>query len=164
MFLHPDQLSGGPRGLPVYAPQTTMPSLWPGGWWRVRDILEQQKIAAWATVDLAARNRETVLWNMYLKGTRQTARGAAAKIKAYAIPAAQHDPLTAMKFVNMLLASGVEVQCATFTLPGNAAESMGGFDRVSSTIVRSSATVGSLNPDMGPRSSDAQNADAPACE
>ncbi len=76
MFLHPDQLRGGPRGLPEYASQTTMPSLWPGGWWRVRDIVEQQKIAAWATVDLAARNRETVLWNMYLKASRQIARGA----------------------------------------------------------------------------------------
>ena len=76
MFLHPDQLRGGPRNLPEYESQTTMPSLWPGGWWRVRDIVEQQKIAAWATVDLAARNRETVLWNMYLKGTRQTERGA----------------------------------------------------------------------------------------
>ena len=109
MFLHPDQLRGGPRNLPEYAPQTTMPSLWPGGWWRVRDIVEQQKIAAWATVDLAARNRETVLWNMYLKGTRQTARGAAGEVKAYAIAAAQHDPLTARKLVNMLLNSGVEV-------------------------------------------------------
>ncbi|HEY0874496.1 MAG TPA: M14 family metallopeptidase, partial [Vicinamibacterales bacterium] len=110
MFLHPEQLRGGPRGLPEYQPQTTMPSLWPGGWWRVRDIVEQQKIAAWATVDLAARNRETVLWNMYLKGTRQTARGAAGPVKAYAIPAAQHDPLTAAKLVNMLLNSGVDVQ------------------------------------------------------
>lgn len=113
MFLHPDQLRGGPRGLPEYAPQTTMPSLWPGGWWRVRDIVEQQKIAAWATVDLAARNRETVLRNMYLKGTRQTERGAAAEVKAYAIAAAQHDPLTARKLVNMLLNSGVEVHQAT---------------------------------------------------
>jgi hypothetical protein len=112
MFLHPDQLRGGPRGLPEYDVQTTMPSLWPGGWWRVRDIVEQQKIAAWATVDLAARNRETVLWNMYLKGTRQTERGAAAAVKAYAIHAAQHDPLTVRKLVNMLLNSGVEVQQA----------------------------------------------------
>jgi hypothetical protein len=112
MFLHPDQLRGGPRGLPEYESQTTMPSLWPGGWWRVRDIVEQQKIAAWATVDLAARNRETVLWNMYLKGTRQTGRGASAEVKAYAIPAMQHDPLTATKFVNMLLNSGVEVHQA----------------------------------------------------
>jgi hypothetical protein len=112
MYLHPDQLRGGPRGLPEYEAQTTMPSLWPGGWWRVRDIVEQQKIAAWATVDLAARHRETVLWNMYLKATRQTERGAAGEVKAYAIAAAQHDPPTARKLVNLLLDSGVEVHSA----------------------------------------------------
>jgi hypothetical protein len=109
MFMHPDQLRGGPRGLPEYESQISMPSLWKGGWWRVRDIVEQQKIAAWATVDLAARNRETVLWNMYLKGTRQTERGENGPVKAYAIAAAQHDPLTVKKLVNMLLNSGVEV-------------------------------------------------------
>ncbi len=109
MFMHPDQLKGGARGLPEYEPQTTMPSLWPGGWWRVRDIVEQQKIVAWSVVDLAARNRETVLQNMVLKGQRQTARGAGGPVKAYAIAAAQHDPLTAKKLVNMLLDSGVEV-------------------------------------------------------
>jgi hypothetical protein len=112
MFMHPDQLRGGPRGLPEYESQISMPSLWKGGWWRVRDIVEQQKIAAWATVDLAARNRETVLWNMYLKGTRQTGRGATGEVKAYAIAAAQHDPLTVKKLVNMLLNSGVEVHQA----------------------------------------------------
>jgi hypothetical protein len=109
MFMHPDQLRGGPRGLPEYESQISMPSLWKGGWWRVRDIVEQQKIAAWATVDLAARNRETVLWNMYLKGTRQTQRGADGEVKAYAIAVEQHDPLTVKKLVNMLLNSGVEV-------------------------------------------------------
>jgi hypothetical protein len=110
MYLHPDQLRGGPRGLPEYESQTTMPSLWEGGWWRVRDIVEQQKIAAWATVDLAARNRETVLRSMYLKASRQTERGAKGDVKAYAIPAAQHDLNTAKKLVNMFLDSGVEVQ------------------------------------------------------
>jgi hypothetical protein len=110
MFLHPDQLRGGPRNLPEYEPQTNMPSVWPGGWWRVRDIVEQQKIAAWATVDLAARNRETVLRNMYLKASRQVGRGKAGPVKAYVLAAGQHDPLTVRKLVNMLLASGVEVQ------------------------------------------------------
>jgi hypothetical protein len=112
MFMHPDQLRGGPRGLPTYESQVSMPSLWSGGWWRVRDIVEQQKIAAWATVDLAARNRETILWNMYLKGTRQTERGANSAVKAYSIAAAQHDPLTVKKLVNMLMNSGVEVHQA----------------------------------------------------
>src|SRR5688572_1265190 len=122
MFIHPDQLRGGPRNLPEYAPQTNMPSVWPGGWWRVRDIVEQQKIAAWATVDLAARNREVVLWNMYLKGTRQTERGAKGEVKAYAIAMPQHDPLTARKLANMLLDSGVEVHQTTapMTIDGRA--------------------------------------------
>jgi hypothetical protein len=112
MFLHLDQLRGGPRGLPEYAPQTTMPSLWPGGWWRVRDIVENQKIVAWSIVDLAARNRETVLWNMYLKGSRQTERGASGPVKAYAIAADQHDRQTVKKLANMLMDSGVEVHQA----------------------------------------------------
>ena len=116
MFLHPDQLRGGPRNLPEYAPQTNMPSVWPGGWWRVRDIVEQQKIAAWATVDLAARNRETVLHNMYLKASRQVERGTTGPVKAYVLPAGQHDALTVRKLVNMLLASGVEVHEATAQL------------------------------------------------
>jgi hypothetical protein len=116
MYIHPDQLRGGPRNLPAYETQTNMPSLWPGGWWRVRDIVEQQKIAAWATVDLAARNREIVLWNMYLKGVRQTERGGKGDVKAYAIAMPQHDPLTARKLVNMLLNSGVEVQQVTAPL------------------------------------------------
>jgi hypothetical protein len=112
MFMHPDQLRGGPRNLPAYEPQVNMPSVWPGGWWRVRDIVEQQKIAAWATLDLAAKNRADVLWNMYLKGMRQTERGAHGAVKAYAIPAGQHDPLTVKKLVNMLMNSGVEVHQA----------------------------------------------------
>jgi len=110
MFMHPDQLRGGPRNLPEYEPQVNMPSLWPGGWWRVRDIVEQQKIVAWSVVDLAARNRETVLSNMYLKASRQTERGLTGPVKAYAIAADQHDPLTVKKLVNMLMDSGVEVQ------------------------------------------------------
>ena len=109
MYMHPDQLRGGVRGLPEYAPQTSMPSLWPGGWWRVRDIVENQKIVAWSILDLAARNRETVLWNMYLKGTRQTERGLTQPVKAFAISIDQHDPLTVKKLVNMLIDSGVEV-------------------------------------------------------
>ena len=116
LYLHPDQVRGGARGLPEYEAQTTFPNPWPGGWWRVRDMVERQKVAAWAAVDLAARNRETVLWNAYLKAKRQTERGAAGAIAgtlAYVIPAEQHDPLTATKLVNKLLVQGVEVQRAT---------------------------------------------------
>src|SRR5262245_9610983 len=86
VFVHPDQLRGGPRNLPEYREQTIFPNPWPGGWWRLRDIVDRQKVSAWAALDLAARNRETALWNAYLKARRQTERGAAGKPAAYIIP------------------------------------------------------------------------------
>jgi len=113
VFMHPDQLQGGRRGLPEYEEQTTMPNPWPGGWWRVRDMVDRQKIAVLAALDIAARNRETVLRNAYLKAIRQTQRGAEGTPAAFLIPADQHDPLTATKMVNKLLGQGIEVQQAT---------------------------------------------------
>ncbi|MGH7506536.1 MAG: M14 family zinc carboxypeptidase, partial [Longimicrobiales bacterium] len=112
LFLHPDQLRGGTRGLPEYEAQTTFPHPWPGGWWRMRDIVDRQKIAAMAALDMAAKNRETVLRNAYLKAKRQTERGAGGDPAAYVIPADQHDPLTATKMVNKLLLQGIELQRA----------------------------------------------------
>jgi hypothetical protein len=111
IFVHPDQLRGS-RGLPAYEEQTTFPNPWKGGWWTVRDIVEQQKIASFATLDIAARNRETVLRTSYLKAARQTERGAALEHAAYLIPADQHDPMTMEKMVGKLLGQGIEVRRA----------------------------------------------------
>jgi hypothetical protein len=61
---------------------------------------------------MAARHRETVLRNAYLKSSRQIARGEEGSPKAYVIPADQHDPLTMQHMVNRLLLQGVEVQRA----------------------------------------------------
>jgi hypothetical protein len=112
LFLHPDQLSGGARNLPRYEEQTNFPNPWPGGWWRVRDIVVRQKVATFSTLDIAAKNRETVLRNAYLKASRQTERGAEGTPAAFVIPADQHDPLTMTKMVNKLLGQGIEVQRA----------------------------------------------------
>jgi hypothetical protein len=112
LYIHPQQLRGGDRGFPVYEAQTTFPDPWPGGWWKLRDIVDRQKISAWAVLDLAARNKESVLWNAYLKAKRQTERGAQGKPAAFVIPTGQHDPLTAVKLVNKLLDQGIEIQRA----------------------------------------------------
>ena len=113
LFLHPEQLQGGARNLPKYEEETIFPNPWKGGWWHLRDIVERQKVSAWATLDLTARNKDTVLWNAYLKGKRQTERGAAGKPGAYVIPATQHDSLTSDLMINKLLAQGIEVKQAS---------------------------------------------------
>lgn len=112
LFIHPEQLTGT-RQLPEYEEQTTFPNPWEGGWWTVRDMVVNQKIATFETLEIAAKNRETVLRNSYLKASRQTERGMTGQTKAYLIPAAQHDPLTMEKMVNKLLGQGIEVQRAS---------------------------------------------------
>jgi len=116
MYIHSDQLVGdgrGPiRGFPHYKPQTNFPHPWPGGWWRLRDIVEQVKISAWALLDIAARSKDIVLWNAYLKAKRQTERGKEGHPKAYVISSCQHDPLTAEKLIDKLLVQGIEIERA----------------------------------------------------
>ena len=113
LYIHPEQLRGGARQFPEYKAQSTFPNPWPGGWWTLRNIVEQKKVSAWALLDLAARNKETVLWNAYLKAKRQTERGALGSPNAYVIPAVQHDSLTTFKMVNTLLMSGIEIKQAS---------------------------------------------------
>ncbi len=111
LYVHPDQLRGS-RQLPEYEEQTTFPNPWRGGWWTVRDIVERQKVAYLATLDIGARNRETVLRNAYLKAKRQSDRGAEGSPAAYIVPREQHDVLTMQHMVNKLLLQGIEVRRA----------------------------------------------------
>ena len=119
LFVHPDQL-GGSRALPEYEAQTTFPNPWPGGWWRVRDIVDRQISATFSPLEMAARNRETVLRNAWHKASRQIRRGAEDEVKAYIVPALQHDPLTMGKMVDKLLLQGITVErsSAGFTHEG----------------------------------------------
>lgn len=112
VFIHPEQLKAGDRMFPEYEAQSTFPNPWPGGWWHLRNIVEQQKSAAWSLLDMAARNRETILRTAYLKARNQTQRGLESEIKAIVIPAEQHDYLTSVKMINTLLRSGIEIHKA----------------------------------------------------
>jgi hypothetical protein len=112
LYVHPDQL-GGSRGFPEYEEQTTYPNPWPGGWWRVRDMVDRQKVATFAPLEIAAKNRTTVLRNAYNKASRQTQRGLEGETKAFVIPTEQHDPLTMQKMVNKLLGQGIDVRQAS---------------------------------------------------
>lgn len=110
LYIDPSQIASEARNLqhPTQE-QMNFPNPWPGGWWRLRDIVERQKVAAWALLDCMARNSETIIWDAYLKASRQTERGARGKPAAYAISANQHDPLTLNKLINALLNQGIEV-------------------------------------------------------
>jgi hypothetical protein len=109
IYIHPDQLQPGWRGRPEYKAQVNFPSPWEGGWWRLRDVVEQQKISIMALLDLAARFPDIFLQNAYMKAMRNSERGKNEPPYAFLIPAEQHDYLTAIKLIQTLMMAGVEV-------------------------------------------------------
>ncbi|HYU35942.1 MAG TPA: M14 family metallopeptidase, partial [Thermoanaerobaculia bacterium] len=61
VWIEPGELRGGVKGLPEYQRQSNFPSPWPGGWWRLRDIVEYELIATRSFLESAAGNREGLL-------------------------------------------------------------------------------------------------------
>jgi len=114
IYVHYHQLqpARAGRGRPEYRAQVNFPHPWPGGWWRLRDIVEQQKIQALATLEIAAKYREAILRNLYIKARRSAERGKTEPPYAYIFSPHQHDPLTVFKLLQDLLNIGVKIHKA----------------------------------------------------
>ncbi len=111
VYIEPGELSGGGRkGLIDYKPQVNFPNPWPGGWWRLRDIMDYERIVSDALLEICANRREDLLLDM---ATR--ARSAVASFPpdaAYVIPAAQRDPASARRLAALMAEHAVEVRSA----------------------------------------------------
>jgi hypothetical protein len=102
------ELRGGGKGLVTYGTQTNFPNPWRGGAWRLRDVMDYERIASDALLEYCATHREDVLANMLAKA--RASISAAAPGEAYRIPMAQRDPATARSLVALLVEHGVEVR------------------------------------------------------
>jgi hypothetical protein len=80
---------------------------WPGGRWRIRDIVDYQLIAMESVLYQAAIRREDLLRNFYTVGQRQIAR---RNPWGFHIPAKQADPGAAKKLIEILTAGLVEIE------------------------------------------------------
>jgi hypothetical protein len=91
---------------------------WPGGEWRVRDIIEYQLIAFESLLYQAAIRREDMLRSFYRVGQRAVSRNNPV---AFAIPAKQRDPGATRVLLETLAFGDVEIERAgkPFTADGN---------------------------------------------
>lgn len=106
----PTELSGGGKGLVEYKAQTNFPSPWKGGTWRLRDIMDYERIASDALLEACANLKDDLL--------RNRARMAMASVRAgdpgtfYRIPARQPDPVAGARMAHLLAENGAEVKVA----------------------------------------------------
>jgi len=83
------ELSGGRKGLIEYGAQTNFPNPWPGGTWRLRDVMDYERIASDAILEACADHREDFLRNALARA--RAAIAAFSAKDAYRIPAEQRD-------------------------------------------------------------------------
>ncbi len=89
------------------------PSPWPGGWWRLRDIVEYSYWSVIGFLETGAKHKDKYLLNMYRMARNSIKKGENEAPYAYVIPLDQKDPNTAVKMINILLSGGIEVHQAT---------------------------------------------------
>lgn len=82
---------------------------WPGGDWRLRDIVDDQLIAIESLLTTAAQRREDLLRNFYGVNQRSAARRSPY---AFVFPQGQADPGAARKLLETLHFGSVEVERA----------------------------------------------------
>jgi len=101
-----ERLQGG-RGYDARQPSWNFPQPWPGGVWRLRDIVDYQLSAFFSLLQTAARHRDHFLWNFYRVGKRAVERQGPPY--AFVIPAEQRDPAAARVLLETLRFGLVEV-------------------------------------------------------
>jgi hypothetical protein len=103
-----EQLVGG-RGFPDHQPSTTFPNPWPGGDWRLRDIVDYNLSAARGLLGATARYREELVRNFYRMGQRQVELGLKGGPFAFIVPPDQFDPHATRKLKQLLIDGSVEI-------------------------------------------------------
>lgn len=101
-----------PRGLDHYAPSNLFPNPWPGGWWRLRDIIEYELSFGRSLLGTIAR--EPALWmrNRLEATERAIARGRDESPRAWIIPSFNADPGAVHRLMDSLFLTGVEAHVA----------------------------------------------------
>lgn len=108
LYVDPSELAGGRKGLIDYEAQTNFPNPWPGGWWRLRDIMDYERIASDAILESSADLRRDLLRDAVTRARASIASGASGE--GFRIMRdGQHEWASAIKLGELLVEHGVEV-------------------------------------------------------
>jgi len=112
IYIESGELSGGRKGFPEYGRRSNFPSPWPGGWWRLRDIMDYEHIALRSLIETSARYRQEFVSGPYQLARKAIGQGSSEPPYAFIIPPAQHDPVAAARLVELLLRHGLRLHQA----------------------------------------------------
>lgn len=97
------------RGMDEYARSANFLEPWPGGWWRLRDIVDLEIDLTWGFLRWASERSEDLLLNFWRMNLDAIERGRNEAPHAFVIPFAQVRAESDVRLVEILQSGGVEV-------------------------------------------------------
>jgi len=109
IYIEPNELRVGGKGLSEYKKSVNMLLPWEGGWWRLNDIVEYEIVSTMSILKTASLYREEILQfrNDVCREMVETGRTQAPFY--YILPREQHDAGELVKMVALLKEHGVAV-------------------------------------------------------
>jgi hypothetical protein len=107
IYIEPNEIQSG-----FFEKRMDFVDPWPGGWWRLRDIVDYELVLSQSLIKTAALHKEDILFNfyqMYKNSVEQVDKG---QPYAFVIPALQRDYPTMLKMLEVLKTGGVEIHQA----------------------------------------------------
>ncbi|MEW5807432.1 MAG: M14 metallopeptidase family protein [Acidobacteriota bacterium] len=109
IFVEPIELNASGKGLAEYKKSINMTLPWPGGWWKLSDIVEYEVESFISILRTASQNREAILKFRNDLCRKEVERGRLEPPFYYILPAMQHDLSELVALVNLLREHGVDV-------------------------------------------------------
>ncbi len=107
IFIEPTEIQSG-----FYEKRMDFVDPWPGGWWRLRDIVDYELVLSQSLIKTAALHKEDILFNFYQMYKNSIEKVDKGQPYAFVIPAIQRDYPTTLKMLEVLKMGGVEIQQA----------------------------------------------------
>jgi len=109
IYIEPNELRVGGKGLSEYKKSINMLLPWEGGWWRLGDIVQYELSSTTSIIKTASIYREDILEFRNRMCREQVELGKNEAPYYYIMPKEQHDPGELVNLVNLMKEHGVEV-------------------------------------------------------
>jgi hypothetical protein len=102
IYVEYNELRTWGKGLGHYAKSINMPDPWPGGWWKLSDIVEYEKTNTLSYLHTAAKHRKALLEFRNDHTKQEVEKGLNEPPFYYLMPLEQHDQSELVALVNLL--------------------------------------------------------------
>ncbi|MDZ7317945.1 MAG: M14 family metallopeptidase [candidate division KSB1 bacterium] len=109
IYVEPNELRVGGKGLSEYKKSINMPLPWPGGWWRLSDMVTYEIASTMSLLKTASLHRSEILQFRNDLCRREVQKGITTPPYYFVLPAAQHDVSEWVELANLMQEHGVNV-------------------------------------------------------